>query len=439
MKAFLFTTFLFTTLFTSVFAQSSGDTIYLHSVSEVVTLALRNNPTQSIYQQQIKKATYDYKALEGYIYPHATGSFDGTTNLHLPVTPIPGKLFGRADSTIYVQFGKRYVYNSGITFSEDVFDWQSLLQKRIAEGNIELNQMQQASYEQTIKMQTAQAYYAALIAKASLAIAATDKLLADSLVALSKQRFSEGATDAISVNSTLINANNIAQNKEQSAQLYDQEVDNLKLLLGAKRGSILLLMDAVAPDSMLQLETLTLGEDKSLAVYQQQATIASLQSKAQQSIAYPKLSATAYLGVQQFRDDFGLGFYKGAWNGYRYIGVDVSVPFFTGLTNSNKYKSAVTQKNIAQLQYENARQQSEINDSLLLKNYAHFITIATSSAQNFTLYKNSLQLNKQKFDEGIISTDVYVKSFQDYLAAENNYLNSLSQLLSTKSSILSRQ
>jgi thiaminase len=35
--------------------------------------------------------------------------------------------------------------------------------------------------------------------------------------------------------------------------------------------------------------------------------------------------------------------------------------------------------------------------------------------------------------------DTYFKAFQDYLTAENNYLNNFSQLLSTRSTLLSRQ
>ena len=146
-----------------------------------------------------------------------------------------------------------------------------------------------------------------------------------------------------------------------------------------------------------------------------------------------------YVGEQQFRNDFGLSFGKRAWSGYRYIGVDLTVPLFTGFTNTNRYKSMLTQQRVAQLQYEEARLQSETADSVLLKNYGHYAQMAKTSRSTFQLYGSNLRLSEQKFKEGVISMEPYLRAFQDYLAAENNYLNNLSQLLQAKATILSRQ
>ena len=419
-------------------AQRSSDTILLTSLSATTSRALRNNTSQAVYRAQQQQGAFDTKAAKGALYPHATGEFLGTDNLHLAVTPIPGELAGRPGTTYYVQFGKRYVYNPGLTLSQNIFDWQSVLQIQIAKGNEELNKLQQASFEQTLRAQVAQLYFAALVAQASLRITQRDQQLADSLVALTQQRLAEGTTNALSVNNAQINSNNIVQNSIQSRQLYDQSVANLKNLLGEKPDKAILLVETVDQDSFSDGAS-ALGQDKGLSVYQQQVSIAGMQSKLQRAAAYPRLSATLYVGEQQFRNKSGISFGKGAWSGYRYIGVDLSVPIFTGFTNSNRYRSTVAQQRAAQAQYESARLQSETSDSLLLKNYGHCAELAKTALLNFKLYGNNLQLTKQQFEEGVISMDVYLRAFQDYLAAENGYLNSLSQALQSKATILSRQ
>ncbi|MBE7173211.1 MAG: TolC family protein [Williamsia sp.] len=422
-----------------VIAQSSVDTMRLGSLSETIEKAIRNNTSQAVYKAQQQQAGFDYKAAKGALYPHASGEFLGTDNLHLAVTPVPGELAGRPGTTYYVQFGKKYIYNPGLTLSQAVFDWQSVLQVQIAKGNAELNKLQQASFEQTLKAQVAQLYFAALIAQASLRITNHDQVLADSVATLMQQRLAEGTTDAVSVNSALINRNNITQNGTQSRQLYDQSIANLKNLLGERQGRALLLLETIDTDNFAETAFPALGADKSLSIYQQQLTIAGLQSKLQKAVRYPRLSANLYVGEQQFRNDFGLSFGKRAWSGYRYIGVDLTVPVFTGFTNSNRYKSTLAQQRVARLQYEGARLQSETDDSVLLKNWGHYTALAKTSLSNFRLYGKNLELNKQRFEEGVISLDVYLRAFQDYLAAENNYLNNLSQLLQTKATILSRQ
>jgi len=418
-------------------AQQRSDT--LGSLQEVLSLAVKHNPTQAVYLQQIRQARYNYKSTKGAFYPNASAAFSGTDNLHLATTPVPGELVGAPGTTYYAQFGKKYVYNAGVTLTQNIFDWQSVLTTKIAAGNALLTESQQAYYVQSLKEQVARTYFSILIANASLSIIAADQLAGDSLVLLARQRLQEGTTDRLSVNLALINANNVEQNKAQSQQLYDQGLENLKILLGVNPTKELVFSEAIRPDSLAGDGFNQIGADKNLEVYREQVAIADLQRQSQRSVAYPSLSASAYIGVQQFRNDFGLSFDNNAWSGYRYIGLNVNIPLFTGFTNTYKYKSAVTQKEIAQLQYDNAAKQSEINDRLLFKNQADYENMVRASAQNFSLYAANLQLNKQKYGEGVITMDIYQKAFQDYLTAENNYLTTLSQLFSVRATILSRQ
>jgi len=421
-----------------VSAQTKPDTVRINSISEAFTKAIQHNPTQAVYKLQIQQAQYNYKAAKGFMYPNASASFNGTDNLHLAVTPIPGILIGQPGTTFYAQFGKKYTYNTGVTLGQDLVDWQSIFQAEIAKSNIKLNELQQDSYVQNLKEQVAKLYFSVLIARSSLNLAKQDSVYADSLLRLSKQRLKQGITDAIAVNQADINYNNVLQSKAQSQQLYHQGIENLKILLGEKPVNELVLSENIEL-TKLSLDADKLGTDRNLEVYQQQVQIADIQRKSQRSVAYPKLSATAFFGGQEFRDSFGLSLANNAFSGYRYIGLNLSVPLFTGFTNSNKYQSAVVQKQIAEVQYKYALQQSAINDRLLVKNLDNYAEAVKASGNSFRLYGSNLQLNKQKYQEGILSMDAYLRVFQDYLMAENAYLNNLSQLLSTRATILSRQ
>lgn len=419
-------------------AQTKTDTVNIASLGQIFTTAIEHNPSQAVYQLQIRQAQYNYKASKGFIYPNASASFNGTDNLHLAVTPIPGILIGKPGTTFYAQFGKKYTYNTGVTLGQDLVDWQSIFQSEIEKSTIKLNEVQQGFYVQSLKEQVAKVYFSILIAKSSLRLSKLDSIYADSLQALAKQRLKQGVTDAIAVNSAAINYNNVLQGKAQSKQLYDQGIENLKILLGENPTTELKFSEDIELD-LFGDDVSKLGTDKSLDVYLQQVAITDIQRRAQRSVAYPKLSATAFFGAQEFRDDFGFSANSSALTGYRYIGLSLSVPIFTGFANSNKYQSAVVQKQIAEVQYHNALQQSAINDRLLLKNFSNYADAVKASGNSFRLYGANLQLNNQKYEEGILGMDAYLRVFQDYLTAENAYLNNLSQLLATRATILSRQ
>ena len=448
-----------------------GDTIRLTTLDQTIAAAVKSNPTQEVYLQQMKQAALNYKAAQGFLYPNASLGFNGTDNLNLAVTPIPGVIFGQPGTTIYAKFGKHYVYNTGLTLNQDILTWTNVLQMKIARSNVELAHLQREAFLQSLKEQVARLYFSALIARTALQIDGHDRQLADSVVVLSKQKLQEGATDLMSVNLAAINSNSIIQNQAQSQQLLDQSIENLKILLAEKPADELLLVDSLGPDvsglgradglpgdaamggqmgvwptgvpgnaADRQLGgPVKLGADKNLVVYRQQQDIAGMQSRSQRSAAYPTVTATVFFGDQQFRDDFSLAFGSNAWSVYNYVALNITIPLFTGLANTNKYRSTLVQKDIADLQLRSAVEQSAINDRLLVKNYADYLQMLEASAASFRLYGQNVRLDQQKYSEGLMSLDVYMKAFQDYLTAENTYLNNLSQLLSIQATIISRQ
>src|SRR5580658_6368103 len=221
-----------------------------HSLPEVWDAALKNNPTQHIYRLKTGQLTAEYKADQSYLLPQVAGNFSGQDNLKLSVTPVPGAIINQPGKTLYLTFGKHYVYNAGVNASENLFNWQYVFQSNIAHENITLNNLQQAAYEQNLKASTAQYYFSGLIAASSLRISNRDLLLADSILSTVKNRYNQGLTDLGAVHSAEINVNNVQQNILQSRQLLDQAIQNLKLLTGCTSQQSLTLDEHLAADSI---------------------------------------------------------------------------------------------------------------------------------------------------------------------------------------------
>ncbi len=411
--------------------------IKIDKLKDLWKIAIQNNPNQRVYALKREQLGYDYKTSESFYYPQAGLGFNGQDNLMQSVTPVPGIIFNKP-GTVYLQFGKHYTYNSGLTVTKDLFDWQAVFQSKIARENIELNNVQQDAYTQMLKTQVGQYYYTALVAKSSLSIAEKDLFVSDSIYTATKQKFDEGLMDASAVNQAEINKNAIQQNILQSNQLLNQAVANIKILAGLPAKTDVAFSE-VAIEKEAEKEVNTFGEDKTLLPYKTSIDISLLQQKEQKAAFIPKLTATGYFGFQEYRDRFEMSFAKNAWSDYQYIGLGLNWPLFTGFANSNKLKSNAVQRKIAEQNYEAAKEQSTTNDSLLIQNLDSYEELVLSSKSSFKLYGKNLELARQKFKEGLISIDVYLKTFQDYLVAENAYLSSLSNLLTTKASIEARQ
>jgi len=430
-------------------APPSPPTLIFHSVTDVWSAALRNNPTERIYRMKTGQLTEDYNASLGNLLPQASLGISGQDNLKLQVTPVPGELIGQPGKTLYLTFGKQYIYNADLQVSQTIFNWQYVFQSRIAKENVALNSLQQAAWQQNLKVSSAQYYYEGLVAASSLRISGRDLILADSILSTVQDRYTQGLVDISAVHSAEINVNNVRQNVYQSRQLFDQAAQNLKLLTGCKPDQMINLDEYLAIDSLSSAsdaETSSLasaapsplGQDKNIDVYAGNARLAALQGSLQKTAFYPTLSIAGNLGSQQFRDNFGLTFGNGAWNDYRYLVLNLSVPLFTGFYNRDKYRSAEATARINAQQYQDAIEQGAINDSLLLKTYDNYRVITEASGRNLQLYRENLMLSQRKYEEGLISIDIWQKAFEDYLRSENTHLNNLSQLFSARASIIGR-
>ena len=152
----------------------------------------------------------------------------------------------------------------------------------------------------------------------------------------------------------------------------------------------------------------------------------------------PTISINGYYGAQQYSDDFGLSFNSNDWSKISYVSLNLSIPIFTGFSTKNKGRSASIEYDIARITLEKEMLKSEIEDDLIIKEFNHSKNAANAANDNYQLTKENADLQFQKFEQGVVSLDNYLDSFDDYLKAEVTYLNLLSDLYNYYSKILSR-
>jgi outer membrane protein len=425
-------------LVTSTFGQNVSPVLSFPSFDSLWHQVLRDNPSEKIYQLNIRKASLDQKTSQSFYYPNVGAGVTAQDNLYLPVTPVPGELINRPGTTYDVRFGKQFNYGAGLSATQTVFNWTSVLASKIATNNVLLNQAQEGSYLQSLRENTARNYYALLIARASLQVALRDQQLADSLVTVAGWRLDQGLTDATALNQAKINRGDVQINLAQSQQLYDQALANLRMLLGKRSGDGIAFTDTLDIKESESEQPFILGPDKNLDVYQLQLSTATLTKRQKQSAYYPSVSLDGYYGYQQFQDQLTPSFTHGAWSNYSYIGLNLNVPLFTGFYNSGNVRSATVSEKIAALQYDNAQLQSAVGDDLLHKQYLNDLAMTRAARGNFLLYGDNEALARQKYGEGLLALDLYLKVFEDYLTSENAYLNNLSNLYTTRATILGR-
>lgn len=402
------------------------------SLDEVWRFALANNASQRIQQMQAEQAFQQKKAANGFLYPTIAAGFNGQDNIDISETPVPGELVGQPGETIYMKFGKKYNYSAGMNVSYNLLNWQSIYQAKLAKVNYEQKKAGQAYSEQNLKEQLGQLYYATLTANEAMGIGEHDLDVADTLLQLTQKRFDEGIADAIAVNQARISKNAIAQQLENTRQYHHECVSNMKILLGIGSGELLKLTENLSSETLAQLPQEILPNSRYTQMYQLQENYAATGQKKAGAAFLPELGFRGYLGYNQFRDDFSFSLKSENWRPNNYVAMTVSIPVFSGFANRAKYKSAKIDSQIAEQTYTDEVRKSAISDSLSNKKMISALELATLGKETFDLSGQNLKLASEKYDQGLISLDSYLKIFDDYLQAESRYLNNLSEFYSYK-------
>jgi outer membrane protein TolC len=422
--SYLFIFFLF---IAKLSTASYVDTLVIANADELVKLGLKNNSNLKIYKLKITQSNYDYKASNYFKTPQINGTFNSQYNLKLSTTNIPGAPFGQPGKYIPISLGKPYTTSMGISAVQSVMDWQHIFQSKIAYQNTELLKAQEDQSIQNLKLQILQTYYSIITSLSAIKISEKDLQLSDSIVKIIEYKYTSGIIDESSFNQAKVSSNNIKQNIIQSTTLLKQSIAYIKNLVDLPVSTDL---QFTLPEQLFVENKLIqeLGSDKGLLPLQQLVKIDSLQIKEAKAKYYPKFNLVGYKGYDQFRDDFGIDFSRGTWNDYSYISFMATLPIYNGLVNRNKVKSMQFKKEVSKEQLKSATQQSLMNDQNLIENYQSTVKLIEITKNNFELLNKITTANFEKYINGLISLDVYFKSFEDYLKSENTYLNMVSNL-----------
>lgn len=403
------------------------DTLVIPNAEVLIKLGLKNNSNLKIFKLKISQSNYDYKASNYFKTPQINGTFNSQDNLKLSTTNIPGAPFGQPGKYIPISLGKPYTNSMGISAVQSVMDWQHIFQSKIAYQNTELLKAQEDQSIQNLKLQILQTYYSIITSLSAIKISEKDLQLSDSIVKIIEYKYTSGIIDESSFNQAKVSSNNIKQNIIQSTTLLKQSIAYIKNLVDLPVTTDL---QFILPEQLIveNKPIQELGSDKGLLPLQQLVKIDSLQIKEAKAKYYPKFNLVGYKGYDQFRDDLGIDFSRGTWNDYSYISLMATLPIYNGLVSRNKVKSMQYKKEVSKEQLKSATQQSLMNDQNLIENYQSTVKLIEITKNNFELLNKITTANFEKYINGLISLDVYFKSFEDYLKSENTYLNMVSNL-----------
>ena len=329
------------------------------TLAQALEIALSENPTIKIADQEIEIKRYAKQGTYAKLYPQIDGT--ATYQRVIEKQTMSMSLGGQTQT---IRVGSDNSFNGGISAAMPVINAQLWSSLKVSALDVELAVEKARSSRQDMVEQVTKAYYSVLLAKVSLAVY---KSVYDNAVQNNKNvkmRYDVGSVSEYDLISSNVSVQNAEPNVFEAENSVMLTLWQLKALLGLDlqmdidvEGS---LMDfKAAMDEVYALSQLDLTDNTTMKQFDLQESMLNRALEIKKLANVPTLSVNAAYLYTALGNDGKFG-NKEALNPYAYAGVQLNIPIFAGLSRRSATRQARLDLSNLQLQRENTERQLRV-------------------------------------------------------------------------------
>ena len=370
------------------------------TLEQALEIALSENPTIKVADQQIEIKRYAKKGTYASLYPQ----IDGTVTYQRVIQKQTMSMDMGTGEPMTIRVGSDNSFNGGIALGMAVVNaqlWESL---KVSALDVELAVEQARSSRIDMVEQVTKAYYGILLAKQSHELY---QRVYDNAVENNKsvkKRFEVGQVSEYDLITSNVSVQNSLPNVIEAEYTVTLALWQLKALLGIdlqKEIDVLgSLMDYVsALDKGYELSQLDLENNSTLKQLDMQEKMLEHALKITKLANVPSLSVNAAYLYTALGND-GKFFVKTAWNPYAYAGLQLNIPIFAGGKRRAATREASLNLSNLQLQRENAERQLRVGIVQYLNNMQSSVKKYHASAATVDQAQRGYDIAVKRYDVG---------------------------------------
>jgi outer membrane protein TolC len=347
----------------------------------------------------------------------------------LQTNVIDGAGFGAPGTTIQAAFGQKWVSTAGVSINQALYDQSVFIGLATTKSTREFYQLSAQLTEEQIIEKVANAYYQIYVMRQNLIVLDENLKSTTKVKNIINGLFDNGLAKKIDLDRTIVRISNINSMRQQTINAVQISENYLKFLMGMPLETKINIPEtefevttnalSQLPDATNRTEYLLLKKNEELLGFQK---------KSIEAINYPKLSLIGsynYLGQGKEMPWFKKPSDGVYWSDFAVIGLNFSMPIFTGFGIKAKIKQAENKlqsikvdidetKFALDLEYENAKNQID-NSLISIKN----------QKENTKLAQEVLDNTNNNYLQGLASLTDLLEAESQLTIAKNNYTSAL--------------
>lgn len=395
-------------------------------------------------QYSVKNSVLDERASQmevnetrGLGLPQIEGSMQTTRNIQVQSQFAPANALDPTapeDIIVPLAFGLDWMNDAKLTANQLLIDPSYLLGLKAAKTYKDLAQKNTHQTKRDVVESVNKAYYTVLLNEVAVEVLESQKEVLEQLLKETSILYENGFNEKIDVQRVQVNLNNINIQLNNFYNNRDLSYILLKFQMNYPQQEEL----KIAGDLEAEYDKIAenaLGEEPNYnqrieyQIMQTQKELNVLNNKNDKAMLYPKLYAFGTMGANTGAFNAGDLVELDNYRGYGYVGLNLTVPIFKGLSQQYKVQQskidvAKAENQIKQLEYsidyEFAEKKTKLKEKLESIDF---------QKENMELASEVYRVTNIKYKQGLVSNFETVSSKQDMTEAENSYYSALYETL----------
>lgn len=405
-----------------------------YTLEECVTQSLSNN-------LQIKNSQLDIDATELKIR-EAKGSFLPSVDLKgqyqyyidVPVQYVSASLFGGpADQYTELSFFTTQTTKGGVQVSQLLYNQKVFIGLKAAKSVKNMSLLQLENTKEDLTYNVSAVYYNIQVLEQNLALLDSNIVNLEKTVKINKSLQENNILSISTYQRLVINLENLKNEKENLSLSCSKTYNLLKFLMGTSLSESIAIKPFKSELAAIIINDNTIDntiENRTdIKLMTEQIQLAKIDEKAAKADYYPTLAGSFNYEYTGYNNKFSAtNTINDTWVKGSYVGLQLSVPIFSGFSRYQKLK----QKQIGVLKAENSfdlmkqSAQKEISDAL--KCYQSRKNSLDNTQRSLEMASNLFKNATVEYQNGLITITDLISAQSDLSAARNNYSNAMINL-----------
>ena len=425
------TTLLMLLSFTALVSNTTAQTTTRHefTIQQAVDYARKNNVQVKNALLGVQIQTQSNRQVTAAALPTVTGSVGVTDYIDIPTSLLPGAIFGQPAGTyIPVKFGTKYNSTAALQLQQILFDGQVFVGLQARSTSIDFQNKNVEVTEEAIKTNIYKVYYQLVVSKTQIDILDANIERLKKLDHDTRELYKNGFAEKLDLDKVSIQITNLQTEKQKALNSISIGYLGLKTLMGMPLKDTLVLLDKISEaqikEDFSNDTTYQYADRKDFQYLGLAKKLNEYNIKRYQLSYLPTLSLNGVYNKNAQRNQFDfVG--KGDWFTTSYIGINLSVPIFSGFAQDSRVKQSRLELKQTENQIEGLKQNIDNEVEQAKVNFKSAQNTLNYQKKNMELAETVYGQTKKKYEAGTGSNLEITSAQTDLITAQNNYINAL--------------